>query len=435
MWELPLSNRRGQCYDNGANMAGKYKGVQAQILELNNYALFTPCAAHSLNLVGANAAECCPTVTTFFGTVQKLYTFMSGSPQRWEILLECIPCSLHGQSHTRWSERIDAVRPVAAHLPGILQAIESVSKFNLSPEAKVTVDGLHDYFNSFPAVIMSAIWIKVLLAIDRRNKVLQARKATIDVEVKNLDSLIDDLKLIRNSWRDILTESKRVAESMDISPSFPEKRRRKRRRFFDEPENKVIQPSTSSDETPEEIEFRQTVFYNLIDKVITGITERFTAARDINILFSFLWSYPHIDSTELKSSAQKFVSFYNTDVSEELIEECLLLKSVHSANFSEPLYSPLNLLNKIHELKLENLLPNICISLRIFCTLSVSVAEAERSFSKLNIVKNYLRSTMAQDRLQNLALLSIENELARRVNYKDVIRHFASIKARRIPFD
>ncbi|XP_011404754.1 PREDICTED: zinc finger MYM-type protein 1-like [Amphimedon queenslandica] len=149
VWELPLNNCRGQCYDNGANMAGKYKGVQAQILELNKYALFTPCAAHSLNLVGANAAECCPTVTTFFGTVQKLYTFMSGSPQRWEILLECIPCSLHGQSHTRWSERIDAVRQVAAHLPGILQAIESVSKLNLSPEAKVTVDGLHDYFNSF----------------------------------------------------------------------------------------------------------------------------------------------------------------------------------------------------------------------------------------------------------------------------------------------
>ena len=34
-----------------------------------------------------------------------------------------------------------------------------------------------------------------------------------------------------------------------------------------------------------------------------------------------------------------------------------------------------------------------------------------------------------------LALLSIENELARTVNYKDVIRHFASIKTRQIPFD
>lgn len=418
-------------------MSGKYKGVQAQILELNKYALFTPCAAHSLNLVGASAAECCPAVTTFFGTVQKLYTFMSASPQRWEILLECLPCSLHGQSHTRWSERVDAVRPVAAHLPSILRAIEGVSKLNLSPEAKVTVDCLYDYFNSFPAVIMSAIWIKVLLAIDRRSKVLQARKATIDVEVKNLHSLLQDLKLLRDGWGAILTEAKLVAESMNISPSLPEKRTRKRRRFFDESNDSEVipQPSTSSGETPEEIEFRQTVFYSLIDNVISGITERFTAARDINNLFSFLWNYQHIDATELKSSAENFVSFYSSDVSEELVEECLLLKSIHCANFTEPSYSPLDLLNKIHELKLENLLPNICISLRIFCTLSVSVAEAERSFSKLNIVKNYLRSTMTQDRLQNLALLSIENQLAKTVNFKDIIKHFASIKARRISFD
>ena len=122
---------------------------------------------------------------------------------------------------------------------------------------------------------MSAVWIKVLLAIDRRSKVLQARKATIDVEVKNLHSLLQDLKLLRDGWGAILTEAKLVAESMNISPSLPEKRTRKRRRFFDESNDSEVipQPSTSSGETPEEIEFCQTVFYSLIDHVISGITE------------------------------------------------------------------------------------------------------------------------------------------------------------------
>lgn len=100
---MSLDNCRGQCYDNGANMAGRYKGVQARILELNKYALFSPCAGHSLNLTGTNAAECCATVITYFGMVQKLYTFTSASPQRWEIMLNFLHCSLHGQSHTRWS--------------------------------------------------------------------------------------------------------------------------------------------------------------------------------------------------------------------------------------------------------------------------------------------------------------------------------------------
>ena len=49
-------------------------------------------------------------------------------------------------------------------------------------------------------------------------------------------------------------------------------------------------------------------------------------------------------------------------------------------------------------------------ALRLFLTLPVTVASAERSFSKLKIVKTYLRSTMSQGRLASLAILSIESE-------------------------
>jgi hypothetical protein len=43
--------------------------------------------------------------------------------------------------------------------------------------------------------------------------------------------------------------------------------------------------------------------------------------------------------------------------------------------------------------------PNISITYRILYTVPVTVASAERSFSKLKLLKNYLRSTMSQDRL------------------------------------
>ena len=46
----------------------------------------------------------------------------------------------------------------------------------------------------------------------------------------------------------------------------------------------------------------------------------------------------------------------------------------------------------------------------LFLTLPVTVATAERSFSKLKLIKNYLRSTMGQERLSGLAMLSIEND-------------------------
>ena len=42
-------------------------------------------------------------------------------------------------------------------------------------------------------------------------------------------------------------------------------------------------------------------------------------------------------------------------------------------------------------------------------TIPVLVASAKRIFSKLKLLKSYLRSTMSQQRLIGLALLSIEN--------------------------
>ena len=45
-------------------------------------------------------------------------------------------------------------------------------------------------------------------------------------------------------------------------------------------------------------------------------------------------------------------------------------------------------------------------------TMPVSSANAERSFSTLKRVKTYLKSSMAEQRLNNLRVLSIERELS-----------------------
>jgi hypothetical protein len=47
---LYINKIRAQCYDGAANMAGKYSGVQARILQLNPEASYVHCKAHSLNL-------------------------------------------------------------------------------------------------------------------------------------------------------------------------------------------------------------------------------------------------------------------------------------------------------------------------------------------------------------------------------------------------
>ena len=58
--------------------------------------------------------------------------------------------------------------------------------------------------------------------------------------------------------------------------------------------------------------------------------------------------------------------------------------------------SPINVLNYIKRLEF---FPNVCIAFKILLTIHVTISSAETSFSKLKLIKSYLRSTMSQERL------------------------------------
>ncbi|XP_065665714.1 zinc finger MYM-type protein 1-like [Hydra vulgaris] len=122
----------GQAYDNGPNMAGKYKGVQAVLLEENPNCMFARCGNHTLNFVGVDYAESCKEAILYFGIVQQMYNFFSTSPQRWEILKQHVPASLHGISKTRWSARIEAVKPFDRHLNSLRTALKELQPLNLT---------------------------------------------------------------------------------------------------------------------------------------------------------------------------------------------------------------------------------------------------------------------------------------------------------------
>lgn len=74
--------------------------------------------------------------------------------------------------------------------------------------------------------------------------------------------------------------------------------------------------------------------------------------------------------------------------------------------------------------------------LQIILTTPMTTAEPERCFSTLKRVKSFLRSTMTQERLAALAMLSTEKEMIENIiNFNDkVINKFSSCKERRMDF-
>ena len=84
-----------------------------------------------------------------------------------------------------------------------------------------------------------------------------------------------------------------------------------------------------------------------------------------------------------------------------ILMDCMRTELVHRGPFKPFLC----------EKNLEELYPNLWIALRTDVTLPVTVASAERSFSKLKIIKNYLRSSMSQEHLSGLAIMSINHDI------------------------
>ena len=140
--------------------------------------------------------------------------------------------------------------------------------------------------------------------------------------------------------------------------------------------------------------------------------------------FSNLTSMPMDVATELAIKYKEIVhpdceeSFFKSEFSRQLTE-------IREINF-DPKDSLHEIAKKIHETH-----PYISRILIIGATVWVSTSSAERSFSKLKLIKSYIRSKMEQARLSNIALISINREWT--IDIEEIIDEFA-MYARKINF-
>lgn len=64
----------------------------------------------------------------------------------------------------------------------------------------------------------------------------------------------------------------------------------------------------------------------------------------------------------------------------------------------------------------------------------VASSTAYRSFSKLKIIKTYLRKSMGQNRQSNIAVLNIEQYRIKELSLDKIITEFSNLKAKIMKF-
>ncbi|XP_066944546.1 uncharacterized protein [Macrobrachium rosenbergii] len=196
-----------------------------------------------------------------------------------------------------------------------------------------------------------------------------------------------------------------VGNSVDES-KFPVKRVKKFKRFHDEVLDEGVK---STKESEKKSDFRINVFSYTLDYIVTDLEQRFKAVKGICDTFKAILMYVSLNEAELEDVSECLAQKYSLDLSCNFVSEMLHLKTIFRSTFhSEKELAPLDLLNETY------------------------VAEAERSFNKLSNIKSFKRATMGQEHFSYLALLSIENTLARSVDYSSLINDFAKKNARKV---
>ncbi|KAM3198715.1 hypothetical protein ACQJBY_073716 [Aegilops geniculata] len=429
--DLDIDDVRGQGYDNGSNMKGTHHGVQMRLLNVNPRAFYSACGCHSLNLTLCDMAKTCAKAKDFFGIIQRIYTIFANSTKKWHILKENITgLTPKSVSATHWESRVDSVKAIRLQCADIREALLQVAETDNDIKTSSEAKGLaNNELGEYEFIVAIVIWYEVLYAVNLVSKHLQAKDMLIDVAIEKVQGLITFFKGYRETgFVQALETAKGIALEMDIGTAFRKRREIKRKRHFDENPNDTNVATQSAEES-----FRVHYFVRIVDQAISSLTSRFEQYQGYQKIFGFLFTYEtlqSLDKKSLKTSCDNLEVALRKDGKSDIDANELYVELMFLQNFMpKENIGPVEILKF---LKRHDCFPNASIAYRVLLTIPVTVASAERSFSKLKLLKSYMRTTMTQQRLTDLATIALESEVLEKIDYEDIIEDFISRNTKRM---
>lgn len=425
--------------DGCSVMTSETRGAGTEIMKTATHAVHCTCANHSLNLSLSKSSQV-QGIRNSMGVIQQICRFFRASAKRHDVLSAILKSSenterttLTGFCETRWVERHDCVLQFCTCYEDIYEALACISEWQdseTSSKAKTLMCAMKD--SEFIVAIHSLADVFALTL--PLSQALQSEGIDLTVATERARSVISALEAKRAeadaTFNEVFESVKSAAESVGVDITMPRVTKRQTHR-------------ANVEATNEEEYYRRIIFIPMLDSVLSDMTARFGKYQKIASGLSLLVPKIAIKCTDF-TPVEAAVVFYSSILGLGAYKSDITVKLLKAEifqwrSFWEKREIQTQPVHPVPTTAVESFVacdamfyPIISKLLQILCTLPVSVATAERSFSTLRRLKTWTRATMGEDRLSALALMHVHRDIE--ICAERVIDSFAKSRNTRIDF-
>ncbi|XP_060778845.1 zinc finger MYM-type protein 1-like isoform X2 [Neoarius graeffei] len=392
-----------QAYDGSSVMRGTAGGVQRKIQDVYPNAHYIHSYAHQLSLIMQQATCHISKVRNFFSDLGGFASFFSRSPKRIGVLDKVAARRLPTSGNIRWNFHSHAIKTVFEHRDDLSQCFESIRySGDFDPSTVREAGALAMLLENQDFKFFLQLFHQIMPHVD----LLYARLQKKDIDSAHINVCIQyfqqDIQNIRDSLHSILEQNGGSRPTKKLRGLNPRDHERIAAEVCD----------TILGHTRERFSF---IAHLVSATLLQGDRfEQYKVMFPEDALSSTLKAYPMLNGSRLKTE----------------------LRLIYSKEEFKDCSGAVNLFQLFMENNLGEVFSETVALLKILITTPMITAEAQRCFSTLKRIKTFLRNTMTQERLNALAMLSMEKRLVTEMmdfNQK-VIEKFASQKERRAKF-
>ncbi|CAF1035837.1 unnamed protein product [Adineta ricciae] len=434
---VDLQNCIAMCFDGASVLSGIHSGVQALLRQqFIPRAIYVHCYAHKLNLVICDVTKAIPYLSEFYSIVNKIYTYFHKSSVTNETFKKVqqqlkIDCSILSNSttiknwaETRWDSRWTSIQSIIDNYRVLKQSLEELENegSDRSIDARGLLLGIREPLFIVTLFIIQQLFGKIKILSDQLKCKISHSTTSKSLDFGKAHSLISDIINQINELRSKEEFSRlfeQIAEFCDVNDvdfNVPAKHRRTKTlstRFKD----CVVMSTIGQRENISSVdEFRDRVFYPVIDAILIEMNDRFSNSN-LEIIRGI---------SSLSPDSSQFLEI------EELTHLCNMLQcdgqllkneiQVLKPMLKEPkLKDIVDLYFEV--LPYKQAFPTVISLLVGALTIPVSSATTERTFSKMKFIKTAARNSMTDTRLSDLSIIAIERDFD--VDYEQIVDTFA----------